>query len=1283
MDPTTYTRRQEDNKINEAPEEDKKENENESCMRKNKKILLAILISSIVLIILVVLLCVFLIKKEKEEEYEDQYYVIGTYKAEKGVPLKLFNPSKIGLKEENYTVEEITQFSNIRRLQQINITDGIYIPDKDGKIQIKITFNESLTTLDFMFEGCTSLIKIDFTGLNSPNVTSMIYTFTDCEQLQTVDFTYFESSNIEKMDFLFSGCSDLVNLNGFENLNTSSLVKTAGMFLRCTSLVSLNLSSLNFNNISEQNGMFIENPSLELIDLGEVSDINDLFSSSEKFHVNIITSSDSINSSGLSGTFEVLSREENDNLNCTLINNSFIFGETEREGEEYFIDFDNFYFSQSIISDSDKEDDYDVFLNEFEKCVECDEGSRRKYCKKCRIGYYLPKGIDYSQKRCRRCEEGCIKCIPDEETDESICITCENENNFIPLSNEDDYYYNDDDYYENEDDTYYYYDDDYIIFYEYKNGYYGNLYYLSNNVYTLKNGKCIKQCKIGKGNRCKSCNLEEGKNGQCLTCNDGYYFDEKINETICQKINIENCVQAVIESDTIKCTNCTKGYIVKNGECVKACDIGLCATCNQTYEYRDSCASCYPSYYLTKAFENENKMTCKRCSDVKEYCSECKLDSGNFTCTDCLDYSFLLKGECIESCNYYTCLSCVYENGKYTCGQCKENYYLKEEDGAKYCTNCPEGCQVCLDYNTCTKCKEGYKLENGKCEFYCEIGSTSNCYSCDYNEKYKCKECYYGYFLPDGETNNCISCGLNCVSCTGEKNNPICTQCNYGYKLNDGKCIKQCNLGYNWDYCKTCDIHNPNYCGSCFEGYYISSYYKSYCTYCGSYKIKQCHQNSDGNIIVDECYSDYILLKNQCVEKCDASKYWLYCLVCNEEQDKIDQCKKCKDGYYLPYDTEQKSYCYSCPDSCKSCEGSYYNPTCTECREGYTLSGGKCLKECIKGGGNKCKSCKTEEGKIDQCLECNDGYYLETYDYDYYDYYYYYYYNSQSYCLACPNDCTKCQYNGYKADCTECNNGYHLVKQEYNQYYYYYDPIIYNKCEQCSIPGCLEYKQNSYKCICDACYSGLTPIKDNSNEIISCYGGCDLGEEEKCKSCSSDGNCGECNEDFDLDLQNGKCIGDYHLFAKYKTTFPNENVKLFYSYTTILKMKVDGVVVNNPNYYYIFNSPGEHEVYIKFSNSISFMDLFYEIKHVTYIEFLPKAKNFKINYMNDCFYGCTNLEYVDLSNLDLTNNHCFMNFFSGDKNLKTVIFPSYFWTLIIIYINIILLIDYFLIEIII
>ena len=79
--------------------------------------------------------------------------------------------------------------------------------------------------------------------------------------------------------------------------------------------------------------------------------------------------------------------------------------------------------------------------------------------------------------------------------------------------------------------------------------------------------------------------------------------------------------------------------------------------------------------------------------------------------------------------------------------------------------------------------------------------------------------------------------------------------------------------------------------------------------------IKRCHQNNDGNIIFDECYSDYILVRNQCTEKCDSSNYRSHCSVCHEEEDKLDQCKQCKEGYYLPNDLEELSYCYSCPSS--------------------------------------------------------------------------------------------------------------------------------------------------------------------------------------------------------------------------------------------------------------------------------------------------------------------------------------------------------------------------------
>jgi hypothetical protein len=460
---------------------------------KNRKliIILAIVIT-VVIIALIIVLCIILRNKKKEDKITENY-IAGIYRAQKGIPLKLFNPSRLGLSDQNYTLEEIGT-NNTRRLQEFNITDGVITPEITGTIQIKLIFKVSLTSLDFMFEGCSDLIKLSLTKFNSSSITSMIYTFTNCINLETVDFTSFSSSKVEKMDFLFGGCKKLVNIKGFENLDTSSLQKTAGMFLECTNLISVNLSAFHLNNIPEQNGMFIENPSLEKLDIGNTSDINGIFSSTENFKVTIISSASEVNSSSLNGEFSRITREENQQLNCTLRNMteftsslSYLENITDFPLEEIIelINSNDFYISQDEYDAGMEFLEYDCtslnysnmyfnltecllykrfyrdVLKEFEKCSECDEGERRMYCKSCFKGFYVPKGIDFSPTKCKRCNEGCLECIPDEETDNSICISCEEKSNVEEIDYEENYL----------------------------------------KLYKLYNGKCIKRCKIGLGRK--------------------------------------------------------------------------------------------------------------------------------------------------------------------------------------------------------------------------------------------------------------------------------------------------------------------------------------------------------------------------------------------------------------------------------------------------------------------------------------------------------------------------------------------------------------------------------------------------------------------------------------------------------------------------------------------------------------------------------------------------------------------------------------------------------------
>ena len=1317
-------------------------NQPQSSNNIGRNTLLIVIIPLIVIVVVVVLYVVVLKKKskktspsepetesspvekpepEKEPETEiEEFFISASYNAKRRVPLKIFNPSRIGLTDQNYTIKEFTTKNNRRRrrLQELNVTDGVIIPEITGIIEINIIFKVNLSSLDFLFEGCTDLIKINLSKINSSLIKSMIYTFTDCSSLKTVDLTSFDSSGIQKMEFLFGGCTNLENIKGFEKLNTSSLEKTAGMFIGCENLQSVNLSSFQLDNISEANGMFINNPSLVTLDIGNSSDINGFLSSSENYKINIITTSNEVNTSGLTGQFTRVSRVD---ANCTkrnwtnfiekYINDEEMY-ELYKIYPEYYFQIvnnsNNFSFNQEIYDNlkqikyidcnspnnsliyynfyinffgkynSSKCEKYKRFfidlLNEFEKCVECDtEEGRRVNCKTCSKGYYVPNGIDFDPKKCRRCDEGCMECISGNETDESICLNCED----------------------------------------------------NNNKYMLYNGKCIKKCITGNGEKCKNCNKDDGKYDQCLTCNDGYYFDENIDSSKCQKINIENCSEAVVESGTVRCTNCSNGYIVHDNQCVKACNFGYwgdsCASCNRTYEFRENCESCYSGYYL--AF-SEKKTICKNCNlDALFYynsnnCKECEYISGEVRCTECGLDSVLVNGKCIASCSF-ACKNCSYENEKYVCKKCIDGYFLKEYEDGKICVNCSDGCKTCSSENTCTQCMPGYKIvypnqttvvndiptnistypetiyeiysylinhfnnsfqfklasnitkldaqrklsndatkktvpninlnksqttilrkldnnnsniisnEESHCEKICTIGPYENCKSCDLNGKDKCRDCNPGYYLPNNTIvkSQCYNCGSNCLSCYGSLYNPICIECNPGY-------------------------------------YAPIGYYRSDCYYCGSYGIKKCHQDNNYNIIIDECISNYILARNQCFEKCDSTRFWSRCLECNEEPDKLHECKKCKDGMYLPTDYDN-TYCYYCPYPCKSCEGTSYNPTCLSCLDGYELSGGRCLKNCTKGKNEKCKSCNLEPGKIDRCLDCNEGYYLP--DDDYYDYYYNYYYynfynNYKGKCSRCSANCKKCNGKyGYNPDCIQCETGYYLVEKEENEYSYYYNQNFYHICAKCNMKGCKIYKPNSNSCICIECDTPIIQqVKNNStdNEIISCYGGCEIGELDKCKSCSNEGGkCGECNDGFILNTE-GKCTPeDFHMFAKYRTTQENEYVELMYP-TTIIKMVINGTRIHNPKYYYTFKLPGEHSVYIKFSGYISFMDLFYRITHLTYIAFLPKAKSFSINYMNDCFCGCINLEYADLSNLYLKNNKCFMNFFKGDKKLKEVKFPS-------------------------
>ena len=149
---------------------------------KKSKLILITLIISIIIVIALVVICIYFIKKnpEKKEKSvenidEEQNYITATYHVKEGQEIKAFNPSSVGLGEDDYSIYEIEEISNtLRRLKEKNKKNGHVFSEKTGLMKLKIKFHKNLTSLDYMFESCEDLINIDMSHVETKNITSMI-----------------------------------------------------------------------------------------------------------------------------------------------------------------------------------------------------------------------------------------------------------------------------------------------------------------------------------------------------------------------------------------------------------------------------------------------------------------------------------------------------------------------------------------------------------------------------------------------------------------------------------------------------------------------------------------------------------------------------------------------------------------------------------------------------------------------------------------------------------------------------------------------------------------------------------------------------------------------------------------------------------------------------------------------------------------------------------------------------------------------------------------------------
>ena len=85
--------------------------------------------------------------------------------------------------------------------------------EKEGKYIIEYRYENNLTKINHMFNGCDSLINLDLSNFNSQNVTNMIGMFSGCKSLAHLNLSNLKTQNITNIDFMFASCDSLKKEN--------------------------------------------------------------------------------------------------------------------------------------------------------------------------------------------------------------------------------------------------------------------------------------------------------------------------------------------------------------------------------------------------------------------------------------------------------------------------------------------------------------------------------------------------------------------------------------------------------------------------------------------------------------------------------------------------------------------------------------------------------------------------------------------------------------------------------------------------------------------------------------------------------------------------------------------------------------------------------------------------------------------------------------------------------------------------------------------------------------
>ena len=515
------------------------------------------------------------------------------------------------------------------------------------------------------------------------------------------------------------------------------------------------------------------------------------------------------------------------------------------------------------------------------------------------------------------------------------------------------------------------------------------------------------------------------------------------------KLNMRRKLMAVILlANTLRFQGCTQG-------CLSCESDGKCRICDTSTFYALKDGACHQINNLNNCLIIDNSGKCLECDkefyidpetskcvavDDTSKIQNCAAYNSNKSCIACNPGFYVSNSICLASDISVSNCEVMLDNLK--CRICNPGFILKP--GGTGCIKPPAEKNNCVNYSfvRCRQCSVNYKLDYNRYlrEFKTSINDNTNIgttISTIVNEKFQ--------NVNQGFRSVCQPIELtNCAEIINFKK---CRRCNSGFYLSeDWKCIQ--NPQPTLPNCIT--YSSANACSKCEVGYRLSSL----ATCIEVTPVKRCidYDTSAFKTVCLKCEEEYYLTSNStCTSR--SRKYIDNCLFYAVDKD---ECETCQDGYKVTSDgakcLEDIAHCESYNISTNSSS----EHTCNRCQDKYFMASDK---ECKEG---TVSDCKEYEPNLDQCVQCKEGFYLE----------------SGRSCLA-HNELAHCEvyHPDKKNKCLKCENLYLLF-------------TISNLCVSANeIPGCIQYSSESTCQKCDQGYilseTSCVSLPDNMNCLVA------------------------------------------------------------------------------------------------------------------------------------------------------------------------------------------------------